>query len=103
MQVINSPNVLVPAKASSSEQKLDQKQTQQAPAVEAPSAQQRETLPMQELFRAGELRQIERLEALDRSENLSLKSKDALQQYQATEQAGQSYAGGELLGIDIYV
>lgn len=99
MLIGNSLNSVSPLPSSQSEQK--QKQTQKE--LERPTQEQQARVPVQELMRQGEVRQVERLEALNRTENLSLRSKEAIQQYQKTEEAGRSFDGGELLGIDIYV
>ena len=91
MLIGNSLNSVSPLPSSQSEQ------------LERPTQEQQARVPVQELMRQGEVRQVERLEALNRTENLSLRSKEAIQQYQKTEEAGRSFDGGELLGIDIYV
>ena len=101
MQIGNPSINLIPLQPGGVDQKPNQRQAQQE--LERPSREQQAVLTVQELIRKGELKQIEQLESINRSENLSLKSKEALQQYQATEEAGQQIADGELLGIDIYV
>jgi hypothetical protein len=101
MLIGNPLNNLSVLQSPASDQKQSQKQAQQD--LERPSQEQQARVPVQELMRLGEVKQVERLEALDRTENLSLKSKEAIQQYQETEEASRSFGGGELLGIDVYV
>ncbi|KZZ57200.1 MAG: hypothetical protein MK096_08090 [Oleiphilaceae bacterium] len=100
MQVGNPSINLTSLQPGATEKRQDQKQAQQV--LEAPMADAR-VVASPEVLREAELRQVERLEQLQRSENLTGRNKQALQEYFATEQAGQSYQGGELLGIDIYV
>ena len=106
MLIGNPLNSLPQLPSSPGGQKQAPKQVQQE--LERPSQEQQARVPVQEVIRANELRQTERLEELNRTENLSLKSREAIQQYQKTEEAGRSFdggglPGGELLGIDVYV
>lgn len=101
MQITNSSINPLTQQGSLAEQKQDAKQAQRE--LQEPSREKQATVPVQELYRKGELKAAERLEALDRAENVSPQAREALNQYQKTEQAGLEYEGGELVGIDVFV
>lgn len=103
-------NTLTPTRLSNPEFIAQQDERRQRPEianrVDAPSrssANGSTGIDPDELARASEALQAARVQRLNDIESAPLKTQQALNSYQQTEEATQSSEFGELVGIDLYV
>lgn len=102
MQIINNPLNPAQIQSGQSAQNKSARDDQRKEAEER-SEPVNAIVPVQELIRAGEVRQVERIQSSSQLENLPLQSRQALSEYQNTQDASREYEGGVLVGIDIFV